>query len=78
MEERYYSAKEVMKILGVKCYNTLKRWEQRKLLIPIRSPLGTLRYSQKEIDRYLNTYCTYNDVDNDLLDSDSEDENLLD
>lgn len=78
MAEKYYTAKEVMKLLNVKCYRTLQTWAERKFLIPIRKPYGRIMYSQSEIDRYLNNFCTYDDPDNDLIDNDNEDDDLLD
>lgn len=54
MEEQfYYTSKEVMEMLNVKSYKTLRRWEKNKILVPIKSPLGRYLYPKEEIDRFL-------------------------
>lgn len=77
MQEQYFSAKEVMKMLSIKAYRTLKRLEEMRVLVPLRTPLGKMLYSKSSIDKYINVYCTYNDPDKDLIDNSEEEDDLF-
>lgn len=54
MEIKYYTSKEVMEMLHVKSYKTLRRWEQAKILVPFKSATGRYLYNEDEIKRFLN------------------------
>jgi len=54
MAERLLSIQEVSKALGVHA-ETLRHWDTKGKLVPVRTPGGHRRYRQSDIDTFMGT-----------------------
>lgn len=53
MSEFVYTAKQVMDIIGVKSYDTLKKMREKGWLKPLNLPIKRILYSKKDVQKFL-------------------------
>ena len=53
LNKDFYTTKEIMKMFNVRNYRTVRLWEAKGFLVPLKNPTGKYMYPKEEILRYI-------------------------